>query len=179
MARVALYLRVSTEAQEYDGQRAALMRWAEDAGHTIVAEYTDKMSGARRRENLDLLMQDAPSRRFDMVAFWALDRLSREGVLATLIHLNTLHRQGIETYSHCQPSLNPAMPYYFVAVAMVAEIAEQERQMISARTRMGLEKAKRRGVRLGRPPGSRDKGRRRRSNYYKRWESDRIGQDGT
>jgi hypothetical protein len=36
-----------------------------------------------------------------------------------------------------------------------------------------LNRAKKDGVKLGRPFGSKDKGRRRRSGYYNRWNKDK------
>jgi DNA invertase Pin-like site-specific DNA recombinase len=41
MARVALYLRVSTAGQTVENQRRELAAWAERAGHEVVAVYQD------------------------------------------------------------------------------------------------------------------------------------------
>ena len=152
MSRIALYVRVSTASQESEGQVLQLREWAEAQGHTIVKVYQDQESGARRRESLDDLMADAHRGRFDMVAFWKLDRLSREGVLATLLYLDNLNRAGIGIYSHQETFLDPRMPFYSVLVAFVAELARMEREAISERTKMGLERARRAGKRLGRHP---------------------------
>jgi DNA invertase Pin-like site-specific DNA recombinase len=37
--RVALYVRVSTDAQNTEAQRQELEAWAERAGHTVVKVY--------------------------------------------------------------------------------------------------------------------------------------------
>ncbi len=41
------------------------------------------------------MFSDASKRKFDVCLFWALDRLSREGVLETLQHLNRLTSYGV------------------------------------------------------------------------------------
>ena len=49
--RAALYLRVSTDAQNTDSQRQELEAWAERAGHTVVKVYEDQgISGAKGRD---------------------------------------------------------------------------------------------------------------------------------
>lgn len=95
MGKVALYWRVSTDTQESDNQLLELRQWAEGQGHTVVSEYVDVASGARRRERLDDLFDDARRCRFDLVAIWSLDRLTREGPLATLLYLQRLTTMGI------------------------------------------------------------------------------------
>ncbi len=48
-------------------------------------------------------------------------------------------------------------------------IAEFEREIIRERILLGLERRKKEGKPLGRPKGSKDKKRRRRSGYINRW----------
>jgi len=67
-------------------------------GHAVVSEYVDIATGARRREPLDDLFDDARRRRFDLVAIWSLGRLTREGPLATLFYLQRLTIMGIRVY---------------------------------------------------------------------------------
>jgi len=52
---------------------------------------------------------------------------------------------------------------------MLGVFAEYERELIVARTNAGLARARKQGKKLGRPLGSKDKKRRRRSGYYNRW----------
>lgn len=150
--RVALYARVSTEGQETDNQLGVLREWAESAGHTVTDEYVDVASGARRRERLDDLYAAAQRRRFDIVAFWSLDRLTREGPLPTLLYLQKLTALGIKAYSHQESYLNPDMPFYETITALLADVARWERQRLQERTKAGLERARASGKRLGRHP---------------------------
>ncbi|MBF8267729.1 MAG: Resolvase, terminal domain [Dehalococcoidia bacterium] len=46
---VALYTRVSTDDQNPETQLQELQDWAESRGHTVVSQFSDVASGARRR----------------------------------------------------------------------------------------------------------------------------------
>ncbi len=155
--KVALYVRVSTPEQDLDNQLQELRTWAERQGHQVVAEHHDVASGARRREQLDDLFDAAHRHRFEILAIWSLDRLTREGPLATLLYLQRLTAVGVRVYSHQEPYLDPSLPFYESIVAFLADIAKWERQRLSERTKTGLERARRGGKTLGRPKGSRDK----------------------
>ncbi len=165
MTKVAIYTRVSTDGQDPDNQVDQLRRWAAQEGNQIVAEYQDVASGARRREQLDDLFDDAKGRRFDLLAIWSLDRLTREGVVPTLDYIHRLMALGIGVYSMQEPYLNPNLPLYEGTVAIFADLARLGRERISVNTKAGLERAKRNGKRLGRPPGAKDKRPRRTQGY--------------
>ena len=171
--KLALYTRVSTDQQNATNQVLELKAWAERQGHTIVAEYQDVASGARRREHLDDLFQESKRHTFGVVAFWSLDRVSREGPMRTLVLLDELTRLGVKFYFHRQPYIDPAMPFYGTMVALLADLAKMERELISERTKAGLARVRQSGKRLGRPPGSKDKSKRKRAGYYARWEGAR------
>ncbi len=158
--KAAIYTRVSTEGQEPENQVRELRRWAEGQGYAIAGEYVDIASGARRRERLDDLFDDARRRRFDIVAIWSLDRLTREGPLATLLYLHRLSTLGVKVYSHSEPYLDPRLPFYESIIAFLADIACWERERLSESTKAGLRRAVALGKRLGRPKGSRDRGKR-------------------
>jgi len=156
MTRIALYTRVSTGDQDAANQVLELRAWAERQGHTVVAEYQDVASGARRREALDDLFDAARRRRFELVAIWSLDRLTREGPLQTLLYLQRLSALGIKVYSQQEAYLDPSLPFYESIVSFLADIARWERQRRSERTKAGLARAVREGKTLGRPKGKRD-----------------------
>jgi len=151
--RAALYLRVSTDGQTVDNQRLALEVVCEQRGWKVIQVYSDNgVSGAKgrtQRPGLDALLKDASRGRFDVVLAWALDRLGRSLVdlLDTLGELDAvgvalvLHQQAIDTTT-------PAGRMFFQVTGAFAEF---ERAMIRSRVRAGLERAKARGVRLGRP----------------------------
>jgi len=83
--RVALYLRVSTGAQTTENQERELRAVAARAGWDIVHVYRDAgISGTKGREErpaFDALCKDAARRKFNMVAAWSVDRLSRSSTI--------------------------------------------------------------------------------------------------
>ncbi len=165
--RLCLYTRVSTDTQDASNQVTELRAWAARQGHTVVMEYQDVASGARRREELDNLFDNARRHRFDIVAIWSLDRLTREGPLQTLLYLQRLAALGVKVYSHQEAYLDPGLPFYESIVAFLADIARWERARLSERTKAGLRRAVSQGKKLGRPVGSKDRRKRvvRRPSY--------------
>jgi DNA invertase Pin-like site-specific DNA recombinase len=165
--RAALYLRVSTRAdkrdddaarqrkrQEVDNQRRQLRQFCEAQGWQIVAEYADEESGAKtNRAGFQQMWRDAAQRRFDVLLFWALDRFSREGVLETLNYLQRLTSYGIDWRSHTEQYLDSTGIFREAVIAILAAVAKQERIRISERTRAGLDRAREKGTRTGRPIG--------------------------
>ena len=121
----------------------------------MVTEYVDQgQSGAKAgslRPEFSRMMQDASQRRFDLLLFWSLDRLSREGVAQTLDYLNRLNAWGIGFRSFSEPYLDSLGVFKDAVLAILACIAKQERIRISERTKAGLERARRAGKVLGRP----------------------------
>jgi predicted site-specific integrase-resolvase len=90
--RAALYARVSTrdKGQEVDNQLMELRRFCDAQSWLIVREYREcESGGTAARAELQAMLRDAAQRRFDVVVFWALDRLTREGALATLEYLTS------------------------------------------------------------------------------------------
>src|SRR2546429_244115 len=94
--RVAIYARVSTDKQDNENQLLQLRDFAAQQGWQVVREYVDYETGSKsERAEFKRMFEDASRRRFDLLLFWALDRLSREGVLETLQHLNRLTSYGV------------------------------------------------------------------------------------
>jgi len=156
---IAIYTRVSTDGQDATNQVLELRQWAESKCHIVVAEFQDVASGGRRREQLDDLFDAARHRKFELVATWSLDRLTREGPLQTLLYLQRLTAMGCRMYSHQEAYLDPSLPFYESIVAFLADIARWESQRRSERTRAGMAKARANGAKIGRPKGSKDKTR--------------------
>jgi DNA invertase Pin-like site-specific DNA recombinase len=86
----------------------------------------------------------------DLVLFWSLDRLSREGVLQTLNYLNRLSSYGVGYRSFTEQYFDSCGIFREAVIAILATVAKQERLRISERTKAGLESARRKGVPLGR-----------------------------
>jgi DNA invertase Pin-like site-specific DNA recombinase len=151
--KVAVYGRVSTDKQETDNQLRVLREYCAAAGHQIVAEYVDAGitgSGKVKRPAFVSMMEAARKREFDLLLFWSLDRLSREGALATLQHLKKLDGYGVAWRSHTEAYFDSLGPFRDAVIAIIGTIAAMERSKISERTRAGLQRTKARGTVLGR-----------------------------
>src|SRR5580704_16082223 len=151
--RAALYLRVSTDGQTVDNQRLALEAVCEQRGWQLVPPYSDNgVSGAKgrsQRPGLDTLLKDASRGRFDVVLAWALDRLGRS-LVDLLDTLNELEAAGAALVLH-QQAIDTTTPAGRMFFQVTGAFAEFERGMIRSRVVAGLERARSRGVRLGRP----------------------------
>ena len=159
--RVALYLRVSTANQTTDNQRIELGRIAAQRGWTVVETFHDDgISGSKGRSDrpaLDRMLKDAVRGKFDLIAVWSLDRLGRS--LQQLIEtVNELQAVGCDLYMH-QQAIDTTTPAGKLAFSIFGAFAEFERSLIRERVKVGLERAKRHGVKLGRPSNLNDAAR--------------------
>jgi DNA invertase Pin-like site-specific DNA recombinase len=97
------------------------------------------------------MFEAASQRKFDLLLFWALDRLSREGVLETLQHLNRLTSYGVGYRSFAEQYFDSCGIFKDAVIAIMATLAKQERIRMSERTKAGLAQARRNGRQIGRP----------------------------
>lgn len=154
MNRFAIYARVSTKdrGQEVENQLSQLRTFISSQGGTVFHEYVDHESGSHDdRPEFQAMFADASKRRFDVLLFWSLDRLSREGVLETLQHLQRLTSYGIAYRSYSEQYLDSCGMFKDAVIGILAVVAKQERIRISERTKAGLATARARGIKLGRP----------------------------
>lgn len=151
--RVAIYARVSTREQQDPGNQVqALTEYAHRQRWRVLIEYTDLDSGAHsERPAFQQMLRAASRREFDLLLFWSLDRLSREGAWRTLELLNRLAAWGVAYRSYTEQYIDSCGPFGEAVVAILAAIARQEQVRISERTRAGIERARRQGKDIGRP----------------------------
>jgi DNA invertase Pin-like site-specific DNA recombinase len=154
MKRAAIYLRVSTIDQHTSNQELELRQAAERAGWEVVKVYKDHgISGAKGRDKrpaFDALHRDAAKRQFDVVMAWNVDRLGRS--LQDLVgFLSELHALKVDLFLH-QQGLDSTTPAGKAMFQMLGVFAEFERSIIQERVRAGLQRARKEGKRLGRPP---------------------------
>jgi DNA invertase Pin-like site-specific DNA recombinase len=152
--KIAIYARVSTKdkGQETQNQSSQLQDFAAKQGWSIHEMYVDHESGAKSdRAEFQRMFADASKRKFDLVLFWSLDRLSREGVLETLQHLNRLSSYGVGFKSYTEQYFDSCGIFKDAVIAILATVAKQERVRLSERTRAGIAIARTRGKVIGRP----------------------------
>lgn len=153
------------QGQDPENQLIELRRYAAAQGWEVV-EYVDRATGKNAdREALQEMFQAASRREFGVLLVWALDRLSREGILETLQHLKRLKNYGVQFESFTEPHFRTTGPlgemFGELMIAFSAMIAKQERLRISDRTKAGLERARAKGRVGGRPPKIFDRSRAR------------------
>jgi len=154
--KVALYSRVSTKdkGQDVENQQRQLRDFAaKQDGWTIVREFSENISGKTSdREQFRKMFIAASKREFDVLLFWSLDRLSREGALETLQHLQRLTAYGVAYRSFTEPYLDSLGVFRDAIVSLLACLARQERIRLSERTIAGLTKARELYGRVGGRP---------------------------
>jgi DNA invertase Pin-like site-specific DNA recombinase len=136
------YIRVSTVDQDESLQRDALTA----AGCQRL--FVDKASGARsHRPELDRMLDQL--RPGDTVVVWRLDRLGRS--LRHLIsRVAELEERGVHLRSLTE-QLDTSTPAGRLVFHVFASMAEFERDLIRERTMAGLQAARARGRKGGRP----------------------------
>jgi len=156
--RAVIYARVSTADQKPENQIRELEAYAAKQGWEVVQTVKDKISGtkqAKDRAGLSKVLEMAHQSKFDVLLFWSLDRLSREGTRQTLGYLQTLTDRGVKWHSYTEEYLTSLGPFADVVISILSTLAKQERIRISERTRAGLTRARKEGRTLGRPKGKR------------------------
>ena len=163
MGKVAVHLRVSTKQQSTENQLPQLEKWVADRGHELVAVYSENESAwvSGHQRELARLVQDAKRGRFNVVLTWSLDRLSRLGSLAILSLVHKLSKYGVKVISHQESWTEAPGELAEILYAIAGWVAQMESQRRSERTKAGLVRVKAAGVRLGRPPGAKDRKRRK------------------
>jgi len=152
--QAALYARVSTKdkGQDTENQLRQLRQFAAKQGWEITAEYVDRASGKHSdREQFQKMFAAASRREFDVLLFWSLDRLSREGTVETLNHLQRLTSYGVNYRSYTEQYLDSTGIFKEAVIGILAAVAKQERVRLSERVIAGLQKARADGRIGGRP----------------------------
>ena len=138
------YARVSTKDQNLSLQIDALKK----EGCQLI--FKEKVSGAKA-ERIELNKMIDQIRHGDIVIIWKLDRLGRS--LRDLVELvGTLLDKGAGLKSLNDP-IDTTTPQGRLIFNIFASLAEFERDIIRERTRAGLEAARVRGRKGGRPKG--------------------------
>ena len=148
MCRVIAYYRVSTEAQGRSGlgleaQQQAVRSLCDSRGWEVIGEHTEVESGKRdNRPELSAATHRAKVTGSVLVVA-KLDRLSR-----SVTFLSALQDSGAKFIAADMPEANE------LTVHIMAAVAQAERKAIGERTKVALQAAKARGVKLGNPNGA-------------------------
>ena len=156
-----IYARVSSsgDRQSTDRQVADLRAFATREGFEVLEVYAENCSGAREdRPELLRCVEYLKSGECSTLLVSEISRLGRsvKGVVNTIDELTrakvNIYLQDINLYTLLPDgSENPLAKVILTVLALGAEI---ERQSIVRRLNSGRERAKEKGVKLGRPKGS-------------------------
>ena len=150
--KIAIYSRVSKESSDNSNQLIILRDYCHKMNYEIHDEYVDIISGGSPvRPEFNRMMKDASKRKFDMVLFFALDRLTREGTRKTIQYLQMLDDYGVAYKSYSEQYIDSSGIFKDVIIALLSTLAKQERVRISERVKAGLEKSRMQGRIGGRP----------------------------
>ncbi len=179
--KAGVWFRVSTDHQEAENQAAGLEQFTSHHRYEIVRRYelagsawNGGKEGSEYRAIIQCVLDDAHRGEFSVLVVWALDWITREGAEGALRLIRQLRERGCTLVSVQESWLNGSSTVQDILVAFAGWMAQQESGRRSERIRAGLERRRREGKPVGRQPGAKDKGPRRRSGYVARWERERA-----
>lgn len=167
--KVALYIRNSTteERQNPQTQIYPLVQRCEREGWEYVI-FQEFASGVKEsRPELDKMLQRIREFEFNAVMVWRLDRLGRS--LKHLLQLIEEFKKKKVAFISLTEGFDTSTPQGELFFNIAGSFAQFERRLIQERVNAGLDRAKAEGKALGRPKGSKDQKKRRKSGYYQRW----------
>lgn len=158
---VAILVRVSTVKQETNRQVSELHAYAEAKGYEVVEVCEETVSGRAdesERHGLNRAEELAVSGKVKKILVHEISRLARKNSIAHKF-VETLEEHGVSLYWHAQgiETLLPngkRNPAAGIMLALLAEMARSEVELLRERINSGLAEARRKGVKLGRPKGS-------------------------
>lgn len=160
------YARVSTKEQSLDLQEDALRK------EGCEKIYSERICGTKseRPKLKEMILQ---LRQGDIIVVWKLDRLGRS--LRDLVNLIAQFQDLGVGFKSLQDNIDTTTPTGKLTFHLFAALAEFERDIISTRTKAGLEAARARGRKGGRPKGlskkAQDKARLAESLYKEKQRS--------
>jgi DNA invertase Pin-like site-specific DNA recombinase len=149
--KAAIYLRTSTDRQHTDNQRPAVVRLAEARGFEVAHVFEEQLSATKVRPQWEALKAAAHRGEFEAIVIYAIDRLGRS-MIGNVQEILQLDRLGVEVVSVREPWLDMGGPVRTLLIAILSWVAEEERRQIASRSKLGVERARAQGKRIGRPP---------------------------
>ena len=158
----ALYCRVSTSMQTNDNQKIRLLQYAIDKNIAFDL-YEEVESSRKTRPVKQELLTKLRNGEYKEIIVYKLDRYARSS-RELLLEIQELIDKGVGFIS-ISDNLDFTTASGKLQFAILSAFAEFERNLISDRTREGLNRTKQQGTILGRPKGSKDKTSRPKSGY--------------
>jgi putative DNA-invertase from lambdoid prophage Rac len=146
--RIAIYCRVSREDLNLDNQKLGLIEEAKRRGWEYeVFEETESTRKTRPiKEKLLKLLREG---KFDGVIVYKVDRWARS-LQELIMNIEELKNRGKHFIVLTQP-IDTSNASGMLMLQLIGAFAEFEREMIRERTMAGLDRARAKGIKLGRP----------------------------
>jgi putative DNA-invertase from lambdoid prophage Rac len=146
----ALYVRVSTDKQDYSLQLHDLHRYAQRMGWKTI-EYAEKESSVKRRPVFERMLEDARLGKVGAILVWRIDRFARSMKDYVMVTLD-LYQWKVRLISVTEKiDTSDENPFAEFQRGLLALLAQLERRIIVARVNAGIAEAKRQGKHCGRP----------------------------
>lgn len=175
MKKVALYVRVSKNTSTTDNQKLRLVEYAERNGFEYDI-YEEVESTRKTRPVKQRLLSKLRNFEYDSVIIYKLDRWARSST-ELILDTKELVDKSVGFIS-ITDNLDFSTAAGRLQFQILSSFAEFERSLIRDRTIAGLNRVREQNkVKLGRPKGSRDKKKRKKSGYILREARKRQQQD--
>lgn len=158
---ICLLVRVSSTAQDVQRQIAELYEYAEKNSYEVVEICREVVSGSAEQSDRSGLARVEELARQGVIKKVAVSEISRIARKNSVAHkfVETMTELGVSVFWLAQ-NIETLMtdgrrnPAAGVMLALMAELARNEVEILRERILSGLSNARSRGVRLGRPSGS-------------------------
>ena len=148
MSYTAIYLRVSTDQQDFACQQFDLEQWVKLHPNEKVRWYRDKFTGkTMNRPGMDKMMDDLQAGKLSRIVCWRLDRLGRTASGLTKL-FDDLRLYGCNLIS-LKDNLDLSTPPGRLNANIIASVASYETEIRAERVLAGQEAARKRGKRWG------------------------------
>ena len=162
MKKVVIFVRVSTNIQDYERQINELTAVAQNNNWIVSATFCEKISGAKKnaeRKELTNMIEYVRTNNINMVLVTELSRLGRD-TLQVLEVIEQFNKLGISLFiqNYHIETLNEngtinAMSQFLITI--LAEVARMERKTIRERVESGYKNYRANGGKVGRKEGYR------------------------
>ncbi|PKP35448.1 MAG: resolvase [Bacteroidetes bacterium HGW-Bacteroidetes-17] len=174
MKHVALYLRVSGQTQTIENQKLRLVDYAENKKYTYDI-YEEIESTRKTRPVKQALLAKLRKNQYDAVIVNKLDRWARSST-ELILDTKELLDKGVGFIS-INDNLDFSSASGKLHFQILCAFAEFERELIRQRTIEGLSRSRAQGKIPGRPKGSKDSKKRKKSGYIIREAKKRQEKD--
>lgn len=151
--KVAIYARVSTDEQTEQNQVSILTDYATKQGWDIAQVYSDIGSAFQHadQKQLKALMDECQRKHYEKILVYDVSRLTRKGPLELMLLLKQFADKGCPVHSYLDSAINVPNEFQPVLVAIYGMMAKLFSTQLSARTKVGMARAKAEGKHVGRP----------------------------